>query len=409
MPDRIYTMEHRNWIILAGALGAYLLLMFTNPIRSSLLDGFRCVRRYQTLWSVLALFGFCYAAFQLALRVFFHFALPEETRPIFQWHRAWFLPEGLYGQLLRHSLLPAAENVAGIFNNLIATYPFSVVAALMLLTNWEGHLGTLRSALIKRFQRKGFLFYLAICICALAAIAKPFLYCLLPFLNSSSKDFQLLALQVFSVIDWLSFLFEYLFGVCIQLYLILLVYAWLRGLTFTHQHMLDFAIRRFGSVVKWAVLVMVVSSLAINIPLILSNFPRIAERIDPENVLQYVDHIARPLLAGFLLLFATVQITLTFHSESVWRALGDHLRFLRKHWLSMSLFLLIAGVHFLALNYANVLVRQGLGEGTAIVIAWQLAFPLIEAFIAGWMLASWVCLFKRCEAGRIGVDNWIQF
>jgi len=401
-------MEYRNWIILAGALGAYLLLMFTNPIRSSLLDGIRCVRRYSTLWTVLALFGFCYEAFQLAVRVFFHFVLPEEMRPIFQWHRAWFLPDALYGQIALHSILPAAENVAGIFNNLLTTYPFSAIAAVLLLANWEGHLQTLRKAMARRMGHWGFPVYLAIAICALAAIAKPLLYCLLPVVSSTPAD-PLLVLQVSTIIDWLSFVFEYLFGVCIQLYLILLVYAWLRGLTFTHQHMLDFAIRRFGSVVKWAALVIGISSVIINIPLILSNFPWFSERISPEIVLPYIDGIARPLLAGFLLLFSTVQITLTFHSESLRKALRDHLRFLGRNWGPMAWFLIIAGIHFYLLNFGNSLVLQGLGEGTAIVIGWQLVFPLIEAFLASWMLASWVCLFKRCETGRIEVDNWIQF
>lgn len=401
-------MEHRSLIIMAGVLGAYLLLMLANPIRSSLIDGFRCVRRYSTLWAVLALLGFCYALFQLGVRVFFHFVLPDETRPIFQWHRAWFLPEAVYGQILRRDVLPSLENVAGIFNNLITTYPFSVVAAVLLLLNWQGHLRTLRSALLRRFGRAGLFIYLAVSICALAAIVKPLLFITLPLIDSTRVD-PLLALQVSTVVNWLSILFEYLFGVCIQLYLILLVYAWLRGLTFTHQHMLDFAIRRFGSVVKWAAVVMALSSVTIDLPLIISNFPWFSERIAPEEVVDYTRRFARPALAVFLLLFSTVQITLTFHSESLQRAIGDHFRFLRRHWYPVLWFLLIATVQFYLLNFGNSLLLQGLGEGTAIVVVWQLCFPLIEAVIAGWMLASWVCLFKRCEAGRIGMDNWIKF
>lgn len=403
-------MEHRSWLILAGIAVVYLGLLFASPIRSSFVDGMRCVRRYSTLWGVLALFGFCYAAFQLGLRIFFHFVLPDEMRPIFQWSRAWFLPESDATQILWQSILPAAENVAGIFNNLLTTYPFSAVAAILLLVNWQDHLRTLRKALLRRSGTGGIAIYLGICISALAAIAKPFMYVFLPLISTERIQVDpLLALQISTIIDWLSFLFEYLFGVCIQLYLILLVYAWLRGLSFTHQHMLDFAIRRFGFVVRWAAVVMAVSSVFINLPLILSNFPGFAQWITPEGVVRFIDRAVRPALAIFLLLFSTVQIILTFHSESLKKALHDHLHFVSRNWLPMVWFALLAGLPFYLLNALNAFLVRGMGEGTTLIVAWQLLFPLGVAFVAGWLLASWVCLFKRCESGRIDVDNWIQF
>ena len=399
-------MENRNWIILAGTLVGYLVLMFCNPIRASMADGMRCVRRYGVLWSVLALFGFCYVAFQLCLRIYFHYVLPDEMRPIFQWHRAWFLPHGEVAQILSQTILPTAESVSGIFNNLLTTYPFSAFAAVLFLLNWECHLETLHKALRKRFGAAGTEVCVGIGFCALAAIVKPLTYILLPLADSTKLDPELV-LQVSTIIDWLSFVFEYLFGVCIQLYLILLVYAWVRGLNFTHRHMLDFAIRRLGSVMKWAALVTVISSLFIHLPLVLSNLPWFAERFPTELVLDYIDRFARPFLAVLLLLFSTVQITLTFHSESLRKAIADHFRFLAHQWHRLGWFLAIAGIHFFALNFVNTLFLRALGEGTAIVIAWELLFPLLEALLAAWLLASWVCLFKRCQAGTIDTDNWI--
>jgi hypothetical protein len=368
----------------------------------------RCVRRYSTLWGILALFGFCYAAFQLCLRIFFHFVLSEESRPIFQWSRAWFLPETDAIPILWQSLLPAAEGVAGVFNSLITTYPFSALAAILLLANWQEHLRTLYKALKKRFGRWGFAVYLGICMCAVAAVCKPLAYILLPLVDRTEAN-ALLILQASLIIDWLSFLFEYLFGVCIQLYLILLVYAWLRGLSFTHQHMLDFAIRRFGFVVKWAAVIMAVSSVLIKLPLILSSFPWFAPWLNTEGVLRFINHCARPALAVFLVFFSTVQIILTFHSESLRKALRDHVQFARRNGMPLAWFVLLAGLGFYLINALNALLVRGMGEGTAIIVAWQLLFPLLEAFVAAWMLASWVCLFKRCESGRINVDNWIQF
>ncbi len=55
------------------------------------------------------------------------------------------------------------------------------------------------------------------------------------------------------------FLFEYLLGVGVQIYLILLCYAWIRGMTFDFDGLRRFALRRFAYVVQWAVVVLAIS------------------------------------------------------------------------------------------------------------------------------------------------------
>lgn len=397
----------RTWILLAGALCGYLLLMFASPVRASLRDGLRCVRRYGTLWSMLALLGLCYALFKIGLDVFCHYILPEGARPIFQWTRPWFYPHPMLIETLRSSALPALECVAGVFNNLITTFPFSAIAALMLLANWQGHHAVLRAALRRRFDGLGWLIYHAISICALAAIVKPALYLSLPVLGRMGPSLHLL--QIETVIEWLSFLFEYLFGVCVQLYLILLVYVWVRGLNFTHSHLLDFAIRRFSFVVKWAGVVMLVSTVFIHVPLILSNVPPFSHWIPPERTFVYIERIARPVLAVFLVFFSSVQITLTFHSESLRKAVRDHLGFVGRNWWALGWFLLVAGIHFYLLNALDRAMNLGFGSGTAVTLAWRVAYPLLGAFVGGWMLATWVCLYKRCVAGRVDADSWVRF
>jgi hypothetical protein len=93
-----------------------------------------------------------------------------------------------------------------------------------------------------------------------------------------------------------------------------------------------------------------------------------------------------------------MQITLTFHSESLGKALHDHLRFLSKHWWGFGWFLIIAAMHFfLALVVLN-LVQVGLGDGTSLGIAWSLLMPWINGFVAAWLLASWVCYYKHGDA-----------
>lgn len=391
----------------ACAAGGYLLLMLTNPARASLRDGARCLARHRSMWLILAALGLCYALFQLGVRVFFAWVLPPDAAPVFQWSRAFFLPDAALLDILRDSALPAAEGVAGLFNTVVTTFPISAIAALMLLANWEGHFTVLRRALRQRFGIFGWVLIGGLCICALAALAKPLAYGALPFLGATDAG-PALALAS-AVIDWLSFIFEYMLGVGIQIYLILLAYVWLRGMRHTHEHLIDFAIRRFAFVVKWAGVVMLLSTLFIHLPLILSNVAPASRWLTPPAALDFVHGVARPLLAILLIFFATVQITLVFHSERLREALRDHFAFTMRHAWPVGWLLVVAALHFYALQVVNGIILRGCGAGTAIGLGWSLVFPLIAAILAAWLLASWVCLYKRCESGRAATDDWIKF
>jgi hypothetical protein len=402
-----------RWLLL-GSLAGYLLVMLTNPVRASLRDGLRCVRRYQVLWFTLGTFGFAYALFQLALRYYFFCVLPPADRPTFVWTREawrdpmfwlhgspeslWYLPPHALHMAVRQCALPALESVAGIFNLLVATFPLSAVAAVLFLINWEGHHAVLWRALHKRFGIWGTAVHGGIVVCALAAMAKPFLYAAPQLFHLHEAGVQIWYRWA-PVADWLSFLFEYLVGVCIQIGLALTAYCWVRGLTFTQQHLLDFAIRRSSYVVRWAVLVMLLSSAFIHLPLILKNFDAFQGMFPHEvAVLDARWKIARGVIAVVLLLFAAMQITLTFHSESLGKAFHDHLRFLRGHCWSFGWFLVVAAMHFyLTLVFLN-LVQLGLGDGTSLGVVWSLLTPWVNGIVAAWLLASWVCYYKHGDA-----------
>ena len=407
----LFTELKQNWILPVVAIAVYLLVMFFNPARASLRDGIRCMRRYGALWRILAVFGLCYAIFQIGVEVFYYYNLPDGNRPIFQWSRPWFLTDEMQMVVLKGSVLPALEGVAGVFNVLVTTFPFSAIAAVMFLFNWDGHHAVLARALRRRFGGPGWIIHFGILLCAVAAIVKVLLYSpLLPVLNSFVPGLSLL--QCSFVVDWLSFLFEIMFGVCVQIYLILMVYAWVRGLNFTHQHLMDFAIRRFSFVMKWSAIVMFLSTLLIHLPLIFTNVPPFSHFMSPDLMPHYVDHIARPILVAFLFLFSGIQIILTFHSESLRKAMRDYFHFLRKDAWSISWFLLVAVVHFYFLNVLNGLMNAGFAsnEGvTALTVVWRLFYPLLAAFVSGWLLASWVCLYKRSEAGRVHAGDWIKY
>ncbi len=415
------------WLV-CGALGGYLLLMLTNPVRASLRDGFRCVRRYATLWITLGVFGFAGALFQLALRCYYASVLPFEERPAFVWMRAawrdpklwlhgspeslWHLPPFALHDAIRESPLPALESVAGIFNCAFSTFPIAALAALLLLVNWQGHHTVMRRALCRRFRGFGWLVYAGVLVAALGALAKPCLYVAPQIIIAwgGSPAAELTWFQWAPVAAWIGFLFEYLFGVCMQIYLILLAYVWVRGLTFTHSHLLDFAIRRCSFVLKWALVVMLLSSVFIDLPLILKNFPAFQSWFpDNAEVSEGRQQLARTLLTIILLFSSTVQITLVFHSESLLKALRDHRHFVARYVWPFGWFLIVAALHFYLLQVALGLVLRGVGEETAAGLVWSLVTPWLRAIIAAWLLASWVCLFKRCDTGRAESEEWIQF
>ena len=153
--------------------------------------------------------------------------------------------------------------------------------------------------------------------------------------------------------------------------------------------------------VRWALLVMVFSSAFIHLPLILKNFEAFQAVFPHEaGLIDARWKIARGLLTAVLLLFATMQITLTFHSESLGKALHDHLQFLRRHWWTFGWFLVLAALHFYLVLVAINLVQQGLlGEGTSLQgIAWSLLTPWLNGLVAAWLLASWVCFYKHGDA-----------
>ncbi len=393
--------------LLGCAIVGYALMMWTNPAREGLRDGFRALRRYSSLWAVPGLFGFCAVLFQLAQRIYFACVLPEGDRPVFFWLRNsetwfndagssfWWLPHEALVFALHESRLPAFESLAGIFNCLVATFPVSALAAILLLINRGGHQGVLIRALHKRLGIAGWVVHLGILVCALAAIVKPMLYVapqVLRLSDTAAESF----LQWSRVVVTLSFLFEYLCGLFVQVYLISLAFIWVRGLTFTRGHLIDFALRRFSSVVKWAGIVMLLSVVFIELPLILRSFTPFAGWFPEQEAFAHRLSTVRGLLAVFALVAATMQITLVFHSESLGAALRDHRAFLCDHWWPLAWFVIVAALHCFALHALQRIMAVGLGEGTAPWVLWTLLFPWIAGLVFGWLLASWVCVYKRC-------------
>jgi hypothetical protein len=402
------SISNPAWLT-AGALAGYGLMMWTNPVRASLGDGWRAVRRYPALWLVLGVLGCANALWTLGARAYLAVLFPG-NEPAFVWVRAawrdprlwlsgspeslWWLPRGEFTEAVRASFLPALENLAGLFHNLVSTFPLAALAAPLACLAWRGRAAVLLAALRRRYGWGGWLLYAALVLAALAALAKPFLYA---------------APQVFPPELWLrwgqvlagaAFIFEYLLGTAVQVFLLLLAFAWVRGLNFQHGELLDVAVRRSVSLLPWSGLLLLLAGLLIEAPLVLKNFPATAAWFPSGELFAERLRLARTVLAACVLLGAGLQLGLTLHAGSLRRALRDWRRAVARAWWPLGWFLIIAAFHFLALHVVQENIARGVGEGTALWVVWRLASPWLAALLGAWLLASWVCVYKRhAEAG----------
>lgn len=396
---------HHLYLSTVGAVAGYVLLMATNPARHSLRDGLRCVVRYRQIWLLPAGFALVHAAFRLWRRGYETWVSPEAALVFVPW-AGWQPPT--WRETVAASWLPAVESTAALFNCAVTTFPLSALAALLFLVNWRGYQASLYRALHLRLGRIGSLtIHAGLLCCAAAAVFKPALFGGLPSLNNYFGAAMLL--RVGEAVDSLSFLFEYLLGVGVQIYVVLLCFAWIRGLTFDFDDLRRFALRRFAFVVKWTAIVMLLSVVGITLPLIIGSFQTAS---DPRgaNWMSPVIQDTRWALSVILLLFCSMQILLIFHNETLRQAVGDHWRLLRRHGGHVGWLVLIIALHFFALALADAFLPIALGSWTWPSALWSLlVHPLVWTALAGWFLASWVCLFRRCERDIPDAKELVRF
>src|SRR6266702_2944086 len=333
---------------LLGLCGGYVLVMLFYPVRQALGDGFRCISRYKRVWLAFALLGFAYFLFQFVtftpIRSSADLDLSQVTSlPTWHWPR--------FVEIWRETPLPALEGVAGIFDNATTTYPLSVVAAVLMITNWRGLHGALLRALRKRYRFWSYFIYLILLLSALASLLKPIVFWRLPEWGGLVPAAGLL--RISATLDAVAFIFEYLFGVYIQVYLIVVCLTWIRGVSFEEGALFRFAMRRFSYVLKWAGIVVLLSTLIVRMPLLLAYFT------DIPHVLDYLP-LERVVMSGFIIA-------------------------------------------------SDAIVRGAIGDRLVALFSWKCIFVFLRGLITGWLLASWVCLFRQSETGRVEQESWIRY
>jgi hypothetical protein len=209
-------------------------------------------------------------------------------------------------------------------------------------------------------------------------------------------------LRIFATVDAVAFIFEYLFGVYIQVYLITVCFAWIRGFGFEEGELFRFAMRRFSYVLRWAGLVVLASMLIVRLPLLLAYFMSIPD------VLDYLP-LQRVIMSGLIIVFCSVQISLALHNETLAMAVRAHGRFIRRNAGRFGWFLLICAIHFYAIIAFDAVVRGAIADRLMALFFWKCIFAMLRGFVTGWLLASWVCLFRQCESGQMEQPSWIRY
>ncbi|CAN5513874.1 hypothetical protein BH09VER1_BH09VER1_45190 [soil metagenome] len=369
---------------------AWLAALCVAPVRQAMANGWRCIRRHPVLWKLPVGFVFALGLTELAWAGIFHWRTSTEF-PLYLPLSVEMpsLPEAGLG-----SLLAAAEVLAANINCLLSPFPLSVACALLLLVNFRDLSMELGRTLYRRFKVWGILLMALLFLCLLAELAKPL--CLLAGPSIiKAVDFRHFMMG-YTVINAMAFAFEYLLGTCLQLYLLLLSYGWVRGLHLEGERLLPFAVRRLGSVTKWSMVIISATIAVVHLPLLLESW--LAPEPGSWNLTIFIDFVGRPLLALGMLALSTVQIRLALHNDTLRGAIGGHLEFLRRSGLPCFLFLLAAFVSFLTLKTIESIGESYLGE-CIFGEAWKILLQTIIAALGGWMLAAWVCFYTSLQRG----------
>jgi hypothetical protein len=375
-------------ISIGGLLVGFLFLVSLNPAARFFRDGLRCVRRHPRMWVWLMVFGLAYLSFQAVEDLEFR-GRTFELSSFLYWPS--FRPPGLEAAAA-HAWLPALELLAGLFNQAVASFPSSAVAALLFIANWKGYQMQFVRNAKRRMGRWWLAVYAGVLVCALAAFCKPIFSLSIYWLNEYFDG--ILLLRAGAIIDWLSSQFEYLFGLLIQIFLVLVAFVWIRGLSSEPGRIFEFALKRAVYSAKWIGVVLLTSLLLIQLPLLIS-YLWISQRTDATAaVVQYVDQTARPLIAVALLLFCSIQVTLILNNEKLRDAIQDHAKFMRSSWLRIASFLLLAGIYLFVICWLTELVAGGFPKYSVPNLLLAALFTFGRAFLAAWFIASWVCLYR---------------
>lgn len=361
-------------------------------VRIALRNGLRCMGRYPDLWRIPLAFGLCHGLFLLGAEI----AFIARTGDVWEWLTSFTFqepPNALPAS--PDTFLQAAEFTASIFALFTGTFPLSALCALAFLANYNGLFIEISRAILRRFPRFGWLLVVLLAISALATIVRPIAYVLMPELSGWIGFYGIAALVMPALI------FELLLGLFFLTYLMLMAYAWMRGLHFHRYKLFLVAARRTGFVLKWSLPLATLSFALVFVPQLLALLVDDAAPGVAGSLRAASDPWGRLLVTLLVLFFCATQATLVFHNESLHDALRDSVRFSIANIASILPFIAAVFLPFLVLEGASTYLAFSLG-GTDTVgfgIA-RLGIVVAGSLLGGWFIAAWVCLYKSRFSSR---------
>jgi ABC-type multidrug transport system permease subunit len=53
----------------------------------------------------------------------------------------------------------------------------------------------------------------------------------------------------------------------------------------------------------------------------------------------------------------------------------------------------------------DAIMRSAIADRLGALFLWKFTFAFLRGIVTGWLLASWVCLFRQCENRRINQEK----
>src|SRR5207247_6784458 len=107
--------------------------------------------------------------------------------------------------------------------------------------------------------------------------------------------------------------------------------------------------------------------------------------------------------------YVSLHNSLELHNDTLVEAFLAQSQFIRQNAGRFGWFLIICAVHFFAIMICDAILRSAIADRLGALFLWKLSFAFLRGIVTGWLLASWVCLFRQCETGRITGEKWIQY
>lgn len=373
-------------IYAAAMLAGGVLWLLHSRVRAALGHGLQCLLRYPALWRIPAAFAIAYGIFQWVAEALLVWRMGEwsATWPI---QRQWNTATGWSVEPLGVAI-DALDRVATLGSGIIISFPLAAFVVLWVVIFRPGIIFQLVRAIRRRFPRCWVALVIGFSLAAAASATKPVMYLFLPEVLERLPMDPVTALVGASVVNLVSLAFEIFLESYVTVYLMLLAFAWVRGIRANRSRLYLLSARRMGYVLKWTLATTALAMIVVGTMFVESHLSTV-----DAGGLSWLGAFAQVFYAAVLLTFFPVQAGLVFHNRSLRASLIASIRLMKNNLLCMLLFLSGSALVFLGVVSVDAIIT-GRIQGISIGLAISAIVDTLSAIIAGWLLASWVCLYR---------------